>query len=103
MVKKNRDFVNFCIPDPEQNLTTECTIAESSWQVDDEQFTYQISANRFLRHMVRRLVGSMIQVASGRHSLQSFEELLNGNEVVQKGHSAPPHGLYLQSVHYQTS
>lgn len=102
-VKENRNFVNFCIPDPEQNLTTECTIAESSWQVDNEQFTYQISANRFLRHMVRRLVGSMIQVASGRHSFQSFEELLNGNEVVQKGHSAPPHGLYLESVHYQTS
>lgn len=101
-VKKTRDFINFCIPDADQNLTTESTIITSQWELDNNGYTYKISANRFLRHMVRRLVGSMVLVAAGRNSTVSFEELLEGNEVTQKGYSAPAHGLYLDFVLYES-
>ena len=102
-VKQNTEFMNFCIPDPDQKLTTECTVSQSSWHVtEDNLLIYTISANRFLRHMVRRLVGSMMQVAAGRQSPEWFQRLLGGNEVNQKGHSAPAHGLYLESVTYKT-
>lgn len=99
-VKQNREFVNFCIPEPDQKLTTECTITESLWETEDDRFIYRITANRFLRHMVRRLVGSMVQVAAGRQTPESFQDLLEGKPVDQKGHSAPPHGLYLEKVNY---
>lgn len=102
-VKQNREFVNFCIPDPDQLLTTKCRIIESFWETKSDLYVYRITANRFLRHMVRRLVGSMVQVAAGKESPESFYELLEGNEVVKKGHSAPPHGLYLESVAYENS
>lgn len=100
-VKQNREFVNFCIPDPDQHLTTESRITESFWETGSDLYVFRITANRFLRHMVRRLVGSMIQVAAGKENLKSFYHLLEGNEVVKKGHSAPPHGLYLESVEYE--
>lgn len=100
-VKHTHDFINFCIPDEDQLLTTESLINVSHWEMDDDVLTYRISANRFLRHMVRRLVGSMVQVASGRKPMSLFKELLEGVEVAQKGHSAPAHGLYLDAVSYE--
>lgn len=100
-VKQNSEFVNFCIPDPDQFLTTECKVTESIWETISDHYVYRITANRFLRHMVRRLVGSMVQVAAGKESPTSFYELLDGKEVIKKGHSAPPHGLYLESVAYE--
>ncbi|WP_340103664.1 tRNA pseudouridine(38-40) synthase TruA [Rhodohalobacter sp. 8-1] len=100
MVKHTRDFINFCIPDEDQLLTTESTINVSCWKMNNDVLTYTISANRFLRHMVRRLVGSMVQVASGRKPMALFEELLDGNQLTRKGHSAPARGLYLDSVSY---
>lgn len=101
-VKQTRDFLNFCIPDEDQNLTTESTITASQWELKDNSYNYKISANRFLRHMVRRLVGSMVLVAAGRYPMASFKELLEGKEVAQKGYSAPAHGLYLDSVSYES-
>jgi len=102
MVEQNRDFVNFCIPDEDQNLTTESAIIRSSWTIERDVYIYEISANRFLRHMVRRLVGTMVQVAAGRQTMVSFQELLDGKQVTRKGHSAPAQGLYLDSVTYST-
>ena len=100
-VKQTSDFINFCIPDEDQKLTTESEITASQWKIEDIRYSYTVSANRFLRHMVRRLVGSMVQVAAGRKSMESFNKLLEGKEVAQKGHSAPAHGLYLDSVCYE--
>jgi tRNA pseudouridine38-40 synthase len=102
MVEQNRDFVNFCIPDEDQNLTTESAIIRSSWTIERDVYIYEISANRFLRHMVRRLVGTMVQVAAGRQTMVSFQELLDSKQVTRKGHSAPAQGLYLDSVTYST-
>jgi len=94
------DFNNFCIPPNESELTTKCAIIESRWEKKDELFYYHIEGNRFLRHMVRRLVGSMVQAASKKINTKTFNTLLIGKEVSKKGHSAPAQGLYLERVSY---
>ena len=53
-----------------------------------------------MRNMVRVLVGTQLEVASGRRSVESFVHLLEGAPRTEAGDTAPPHGLYLESVSY---
>jgi tRNA pseudouridine38-40 synthase len=59
-----------------------------------------IEADAFMRNMVRVLVGTMLEVASGRRSLEDFSELLEGAPRERAGDTARPHGLHLASVSY---
>jgi tRNA pseudouridine38-40 synthase len=59
-----------------------------------------IEADSFMRHMVRILVGTMLEVAGDRRTFEDFEELLMGAPRERAGQTAPPHGLYLASVRY---
>lgn len=101
-IRGTRNFINFCIPAENEKQTTLCTVSESRWVCSDngESLIYRITANRFLRHMVRRLVGSMIQTAAGKMSMDQFDALLQEKEKVQKAYTAPANGLFLESVHY---
>lgn len=99
-VTGEHNFINFCIPPEGPTRSTRCTIMESRWIKKEELLYYYIEGNRFLRHMVRRLVGSMVKVAAEKMDSKLFFELLNEPELTQKAHSAPPHGLYLEHVSY---
>ena len=59
-----------------------------------------IEADAFMRHMVRVLVGTMLEVGAGKRPAEDFEELLVGVPRDQAGETAPAHGLYLASVRY---
>jgi tRNA pseudouridine38-40 synthase len=61
---------------------------------------FRISADAFMRKMVRILVGTMLEVASSRRTVESFTALLDGASRPQAGETAPPEGLYLESVSY---
>lgn len=93
------DFVNFCIPH-EGESTTRCTITKSEWEINGDLLLYRIRGDRFLRHMVRRLVGTMVLAARSKIDLTGFERLLEGDDTKQKGHSSPAQGLTLKKVNY---
>jgi tRNA pseudouridine38-40 synthase len=100
VIHGEHDFVNFCIPADNGYQTTICTISDSRWRVEGDLLIYHITANRFLRHMVRRLAGSMIMVATGQLRYDDFTRLMTQKEMEKKGFSAPAKGLILESVMY---
>ena len=61
---------------------------------------FEVEANRFLHHMVRFLVGTMVDVASGRRDPTSMHALLEAEDNRGVSAPAPPHALYLERVHY---
>jgi tRNA pseudouridine38-40 synthase len=71
----------------------------SPWSADP-LLAFHITADAFMRNMVRALVGTMLEVASSRRAVESFTELLSGAPRSEGGDTAPPHGLYLESVGY---
>ena len=62
---------------------------------------FSIEADAFMRHMNRVLVGTMLEVAGGRRSLEQFRELLDGRPRSQAGPTAPAHGLFLAGIGYE--
>lgn len=84
----------------QDNFTTLCDIQKSVFYEDGETIRYQIKANRFLRNMVRRLVGSMVRVAQGKLTYAEFMEALQNPESKIPTYTAPAHGLVLQKVFY---
>ena len=73
----------------------------AEWREDGDLLEFWITADTFMRHMNRVLVGTMLEVATGRRSLEDFAALLEGRpRVATPGPTAPPHGLALASVAY---
>jgi tRNA pseudouridine38-40 synthase len=65
-----------------------------------ELLVYSVEATAFLRHMVRNIVGTLVEVGRGRRAPQSMSELLEARDRTKAGPTAPPHGLYLMEVKY---
>lgn len=83
-----------------QAKTFECTIYDSNWILENDCLVYSVKANRFLRGMVRGLVGTMIKVARGTISINEFQTLLENNIQSTADFSAPAKGLFLIKVSY---
>ena len=79
----------------------DCNIYFSRWNTDMNQLIYTIKGNRFLHHMVRYLVGSMVEVGKKNISLNEFNNLLNNESNNLSIFKAPAHGLYLKKVYYE--
>ena len=73
-------------------------VFEARWERQGETLDFTITADTFMRNMVRILVGTMLEAASGRRTPESFTQLLDGAPRTDAGETAPPHGLYLESV-----
>lgn len=80
--------------------TYECTIVKADWIQENGFLRFEVTANRFLRNMVRAMVGTLIDVGRGRCSQDEFETILHSNNRCKAGTSAPPHGLYLNRIIY---
>lgn len=77
-----------------------CEIQESVWTNKDELLTYHVTANRFLRGMVRGLVGTMLQVGRGKMTLKEFEDVIISKNSSHVNFAVPAHGLTLMEVKY---
>ena len=77
-----------------------CTVRQSAWGAWRAGPEYRVVANRFLHHMVRYLVGTMVDVARGRRPLEDVAALLRGEAGLETSPPAPPEGLYLARVTY---
>ena len=77
-----------------------CTIVDAAWHERPHGLRFEIEANRFLHHMVRFLVGTMIEIARGKRPLADFEMLLEAEDNRRTSAPAPPHALFLEVVRY---
>ena len=94
------DFAAFCKTHTDVK-TTLCNVTEAAWTKDaDDAWHFRISANRFLRNMVRAVVGTLVEVGRGRLSLQRLEEVLAKGTRSDAGESMPAHALFLWDVEY---
>ena len=78
----------------------ERNVLSARWREDGDLLEFWITADTFMRHMNRVLVGTMLEVATGRRTLEDFTKLLDGRPRSSAGATAPPHGLALASVAY---
>jgi tRNA pseudouridine38-40 synthase len=77
-----------------------CEVFSSQWLKTEEGLMFEISANRFLRNMVRATVGTLIDVGTKKISMQAFESLLHGGQRSDAGNSVPACGLFLTGINY---
>jgi tRNA pseudouridine38-40 synthase len=98
----SHDFTAFT-PTETDHVRFSRDVFRADWVRESEDvLAFWIEADTFMRHMVRTLVGSMLAVARGRFDVDWFAALLGGAARSEAADTAPPHGLYLESVKYPT-
>jgi len=83
--------------------TYHCSIKKAFWEEEKNQLIFTIAADRFLRNMVRAIVGTLLDVGFGKTSLEEFHEIINKKNRANAGSSVPANGLYLTKVIYPKS
>jgi tRNA pseudouridine38-40 synthase len=104
------DFTTFSAVDPDLTARADPepapapirTITNSTWHIHDGLLIYRVTANGFLHHMVRNLVGAFVQAGAHRLSPDSIPALLAAHNRAAAGPTAPPQGLFLVNVEYPT-
>lgn len=93
------DFSSFAKSNT-QNFTNNCKIYKAEWKSEGDRLIFTIAADRFLRNMVRAIVGTLINVGKGKISVQEFQEIIEKKNRSAAGLSVPACGLYLTDVTY---
>ena len=94
------DFGAFCKAGADVR-TTRCRLDGARWvQTGEGCWYFEIAANRFLRNMVRAVVGTLMEVGRGRLSLQDFRRVIEGGRRTEAGESVPGHALFLEEIEY---
>lgn len=99
LLPRFRDFYTFCKTDSGLDHY-ECLIQSAYWEQDGQLLRFHISANRFLRGMVRLIVGAGVQAGLGKLSLSDIETALANRQALSRSWSVPPEGLALTNVQY---
>ena len=99
LVRTKTDFNSFCKASSETE-NRKCKISKSEWHDNGDFLYYTIRADRFLHHMVRSLVGTMIEIGRGKLNIDDLEGIFAESDRRAAGPTAPAHGLYLERVFY---
>lgn len=77
-----------------------CDLRHARWEAGDDRWVFTITADRFLRNMVRAIVGTLLEVGAGKRQVGDMQSLLDGKDRSRAGVSVPAKGLYLTEVRY---
>ncbi|GAB3651819.1 tRNA pseudouridine(38-40) synthase TruA [Echinicola sediminis] len=99
LLLRHRDFECFSKVKTEVNHF-ECEIKTAFWEQKEHHLIFHITANRFLRGMVRAIVGTLVEVGTGKLGVEEFQSILESKNRGNAGAAAPPRGLYLSEVSY---
>lgn len=80
--------------------TNNCNVYEAEWEEKGHLLVFSVSADRFLRNMVRAIVGTLVEVGKGKISVDEFAQIIEAKDRSKAGFSAPAHGLALVNVSY---
>jgi tRNA pseudouridine38-40 synthase len=94
-----KDFAAFCKSGGGQK-TTLCDLRRAEWIQDGYKLVFHITADRFLRNMVRAVVGTLLEVGRGKLTLDQFTQIIEGGKRTQAGESVPAQGLHLTKIRY---
>ncbi len=94
-----KDFASFSKVGGD-NKTTLCDVSYAKWTQKGDHLVFRISANRFLRNMVRAIVGTLLEVGTGKRKVEQMHEIIESKNRSKAGTSAPAHGLMLVEVEY---
>lgn len=80
--------------------TNNCKITHALWKEENDLLVFTITANRFLRNMVRAIVGTLLEVGRGKISEEDFKNIILSKNRCEAGTSVPPYALFLEAVKY---
>ncbi len=94
------DFTSFSKVNT-QNKTNNCSVTFAKWiKLNDDEYVFKITANRFLRNMVRAIVGTLLEIGKEKITLEEFKTIIANKNRSDAGMSAPAHALYLVHIQY---
>lgn len=99
LLLQNEDFTSFSKVHTQVNNFI-CHVTEAHWDRIDDELVFTVTANRFLRNMVRALVGTLLEVGFGKLTVQDFQEIINQKDRCAAKTSVPANALFLTEVRY---
>lgn len=99
LLKNYSDFTSFSKLHTDTK-TNDCKITEAYWEQKEHQWIFTITADRFLRNMVRAIVGTLLEAGKGKISIEDFCKIIESKNRTEAGESVPACGLYLQKIKY---
>lgn len=98
-LKNNLDFTSFAKL-PMETKTNICHVESAGWEQSGHQLVFTITADRFLRNMVRAVVGTLVELGRGKISLDDLERIISSRDRRAAGYSVPANGLFLVGIDY---
>ena len=102
ILEGTHNFNAFCKQDPVPDLFS-CTIYAADWRLEGRELIFEIEGNRFLRHMVRILVGTIVEIGLNKRPPDDLVRLLQDGRREEAGKTAPACGLHLLKVYYDNT
>lgn len=99
ILKDNLDFTSFAKL-PKETKTNICHVEYARWEEKEDLLVFTITADRFLRNMVRAIVGTLIELGRGKISLEDLNRIILSKDRRAAGYSVPANGLFLISINY---